>query len=81
LGAIFGFLEGALLVMVFILVTIAFFPGTAWLTDARLPRMFFGACHLSMDMSPKELSDQVQERLRKLKRESPAWMHPGHGAS
>lgn len=81
LGAVFGFLEGALLVTVFILVTVAFFPGTFWLADARLPQMFFAACHLSMDVSPKELSDQVQERLRKLKQESPAWMHPGHGVS
>jgi membrane protein required for colicin V production len=81
LGAIFGLLEGALMVMVFVLVTVAFFPGADWLTDARLPQMFFGACHLSMDMSPKDLSNQVQESLKKLKHESPAWMHPGHGVS
>jgi membrane protein required for colicin V production len=81
LGAVFGFLQGVLMVMIFVLVTIAFFPGTGWLIEARLPREFFGACHLSMDMSPKELSDKVQDSLKKLKRESPAWMHPGHGAS
>jgi len=81
LGAVFGFLQGALLVMVFVLVTVAFFPGTRWLTEARLPQMFFGACHLSMDMSPKELSDQVRESLKKMKRESPSWMHPSHGTS
>jgi len=81
LGAVFGFLQGALLVMVAVLVTVAFFPGTQWLSDARFPRMFFGACHLSMDMSPKQLSDQVRDGLKKLKRESPSWMHPSHGAS
>jgi membrane protein required for colicin V production len=81
LGAIFGFLEGAMFVMVIVLVTVAFFPGTGWLTEARLPSMFFGACHLSMDMSPKDLSNQVQESLKKLKHESPGWMHPGHGVS
>jgi membrane protein required for colicin V production len=81
LGAIFGFLEGALMVMVIVLVTVAFFPGTVWLTEARLPPMFFGACHLSMDMSPKDLSNQVRESLKKLKHESPTWLHPGHGVS
>src|ERR1700691_6093750 len=34
LGAIFGFLEGAMLVMVIVLMTVAFFPGTVWLTEA-----------------------------------------------
>jgi membrane protein required for colicin V production len=81
LGAGFGFLQGMLLVMVFVLVTVAFFPGTAWLAEARFPQLFFKACHISMDMSPKELSDRVQETLKKLKRDSPAWMHPGHGVS
>jgi membrane protein required for colicin V production len=81
LGAVFGFLEGALMVMVIVLVTVAFFPGTVWLTEARLPPMFFGAAGLSMDMSPKDLSNQVQESLKKLKHESPVWLHPGHGVS
>jgi membrane protein required for colicin V production len=81
LGGVFGFLQGMMLVMVGVLVAVAFFPGTQWLTDARFPRMFFGACHLSMDMSPKDLSNQVQDSLKRLKKESPGWMHPGHGVS
>jgi membrane protein required for colicin V production len=81
LGGIFGFLQGAMMVMVIVLVIVAFFPGSDWLTGARLPQMFFGACHLSMDMSPKDLSNQVEQGLKKLKRESPAWLHPGHGVS
>jgi len=79
LGAVFGLLQGALLVMVFVLVTVAFFPESRWLTEAKLPRMFFEACHLSTDVSPKDLSDQVREGLKKLKHESPSWMHPSHG--
>jgi membrane protein required for colicin V production len=81
LGGIFGFLQGALLVMVFVLVTVAFFPGSGWLTGAKLPPLFFEACHLSMDMSPKQLGDQVQDGVKKLKKETPAWMHPGHGTT
>jgi membrane protein required for colicin V production len=81
LGAVFGFLQGIAIVMIFVLVTLAFFPGTWWLADATLPPMFFQACHVSMQMSPKELSDQVQQSLKKLKHESPDWVHPGHGPS
>lgn len=76
-GAAFGLFQGALLVTVFILVTIAFFPGTQWLTESRLPRYFFGACHLSTQISPKELAARVRAELRSLEEVSPDWMHPG----
>jgi membrane protein required for colicin V production len=78
LGAVFGFFQGVVIVMVFVLVTLAFFPGTSWLINARIPPMFFQACHVSMEMSPKELNDKVQGEVLKLKRASPEWMRPGH---
>lgn len=75
-GAAFGFLQGALLVTIFILVTVAFFPQEQWLTQARLPRMFFNACRLSTHMTPAELADRVRSGLKTLERESPRWLHP-----
>src|SRR5580658_10316421 len=75
-GAIFGFFQGALLITVCILITVAFFPDTEWLTQSRLPRYFFSACHLSTHISPSGLSALVREDLNRLERESPAWMHP-----
>jgi membrane protein required for colicin V production len=75
-GAVFGFFQGALLVTLFILVTVAFFPRAHWLAEARLPRLFFGACHLSTRMSPADLAARVQERLKMLEEETPRWMHP-----
>jgi membrane protein required for colicin V production len=78
-GAAFGFFQGALMVTLLILVTVAFFPRAHWLAQARLPRMFFGACHLSMHMSPQALSDRVQRGLKVLEEESPQWLHPGSG--
>jgi membrane protein required for colicin V production len=79
-GGAFGFLQGALLVTLCILVTVAFFPQAHWLVDARLPHLFFGACHLSTHMSPAELAEKVRDGLRTLERESPQWMHPEIGA-
>jgi membrane protein required for colicin V production len=79
-GAAFGLLQGALMVTLVILVTIAFFPREHWLAEARLPRLFFGACHLSTHMSPKDLSQRVQHGLKLLEDESPRWLHPGNTA-
>ena len=78
-GAAFGFLQGALLVTLCIVVTLAFFPHAHWLAAGRLPKLFFGACHLSTHMSPAELAARVRHSLQVLERESPWWLHPGSG--
>jgi membrane protein required for colicin V production len=79
LGAVLGFLQGVVVVMVFVVLTLAFFPGATLLTNARIPPMFFEACHVSMDMSPQQLSNQMEDGLKRLKQESPGWIrNPGH---
>jgi membrane protein required for colicin V production len=80
-GGAFGFLQGALFVMLCILVTVAFFPRAHWLVESRLPRLFFGACHVSTHMSPQQLADKVRDGLRILAEETPRWMHPGNRVS
>ena len=75
-GGAFGFLQGALMVLLFILVAVAFFPRAHWLAEARLPREFFGACHLTTHMSPAELAARVRQGLEMLEQESPQWLHP-----
>jgi membrane protein required for colicin V production len=69
-GGIFGFVEGLVFVMVCILVTVAFFPQTVWLTEARLPRYFFGALHVSIRVTPSRLSERVRKELQTLESES-----------
>ena len=76
-GAVFGFFQGALLVTIGILVVVAFFPQAHWIADARLPRMFFGACHVSANVTPAELGERVRSGLRAWEEESPRWLHPG----
>jgi membrane protein required for colicin V production len=73
-GAIFGFFQGVILVTLGILVIVAFFPETQWLAQARLPKLFFGACHLSTHMSPSELAYRVRDGLRTLEQETPGWI-------
>jgi membrane protein required for colicin V production len=79
LGAAFGFLQGALLVMVVILVTLAFYPRAHWLSRAKLPKYFFSACHMTARMSPEEMADRIRHGLLLLEDESPQWLHPGKG--
>jgi len=74
-GGIFGFVEGLVFVMVAILVTVAFFPQTVWLTEARLPRYFFGALHVSIRVTPPRLSERVRKELQTLESESEKLIH------
>ena len=79
-GAAFGFFQGLVLVTLIVLVTVAFFPEAHWLAEARLPKLFIGACHLSTQMTPRELSERIRHGLKVMETESPRWMHPGnHG--
>ncbi len=80
-GAVFGFLQGALFVTLCILVAVAFFPKAHWLAESKLPKQFFGACHLSTHMSPAELAERVRQGLRTLEDATPNWLHPGNAGS
>jgi membrane protein required for colicin V production len=78
-GGAFGLLQGVLLVTLSILVIVAFFPQAHWLVNARLPKLFFGFCHLSTRVSPAELADRVRHGLYILEDRAPEWMHPRTG--
>jgi len=69
-GAVFGFFQGILLVTLGILAIVAFFPQTDWLTQARLPQMFFGVAHLSTNAGPAELSHRVRDGLKVLEHDT-----------
>jgi membrane protein required for colicin V production len=75
-GAVFGFAQGALLVMVSILVVLAFFPKSPWLDQAELPRYFYGACHVTTHLSPGELANRVRHGINEMEKRAPEWMHP-----
>ena len=74
-GGLFGFIEGLVFVMVCILVTVAFFPQTVWLTEAKLPRYFFSALHVSIRVTPSRFSDRVRNELQTLESESQKLIH------
>jgi membrane protein required for colicin V production len=77
-GAVFGFLQGVFLVTLGILVIAAFYPDEPWLAQAKLPRRFLGACHLSTHLTPSELGDRIRHGLRMVEDESSRLLHPEH---
>ena len=78
-GGVFGLLQGVLLITLGLLVALAFFPKAQWLADSRLPKLFFGVCHLSTSVTPHELSERVRNGLLILGQHSPEWLHPPAG--
>ena len=76
-GGVFGFFQGVMLVIVGILAIVAFFPDVHWIADAQIPRMFFGACHVSSQVTPSELGERIRSGLHSWEVDSPRWMHPG----
>jgi len=77
-GAIFGFFQGVVLVVVFILVIVAFFPREQWLAESTLPRMFFGALHVSTHVTPSDLASRVRSGLHAVEEESQRLLHSSH---
>lgn len=77
-GAVFGFFQGVVLVVVFILVVVAFFPQEQWLAESNLPRMFFGALHIGTHVTPSDLSARVRSGLRAVEEESQRLLRSNH---
>ena len=77
-GAVFGIVQGAVIVSIFILICAAFFPQeTHWLADGKVTREFFGAAHLGSRITPSTLGERIRESLNSWKKEVPQWLHPG----
>ena len=80
-GAIAGLMQGVLLVTVCLLVTVAFFPQTEWLTEAKLPQLFFRSLSSEHAHEPGRTSGRVQARHEDAGHEMPQWMHEKSGGS
>ena len=78
-GGVFGFIQGALVVTISILVIVAFFPNAHWLADARLSRYFFRLCHMTTSVTPTELAERIRHGLILMEERAPEWMHPPAG--
>jgi Uncharacterized membrane protein, required for colicin V production len=77
-GAVFGAVQGAVMVTIILVVVLAFFPKSTWLAEAKLPKYFLGACHVTTRLSPNELGNRIRHGIDELEQHAPDWMHaPG----
>ncbi len=74
-GAVFGFLQGSLLVVLGILVMVAFFPEIGGLHQSKFAPPFLHACRAVTHMSPNELAEKIRDGLKKIEDAAPNWMH------
>lgn len=81
LGAVAGFVQGVLLITIFLIGIMAFFPKTDWMAGSRLPPLFFGACHLSSHFAPSDLAEKIAEGVRTLEIETKSFLQQKNGVS
>lgn len=81
LGGVAGLVQGFLFVTILLMGIVAFFPKTDWMAGAKLPPVFFGACHLSTHITPSELAEKVTEGLRTLELETKSLLQQKNGVS
>jgi membrane protein required for colicin V production len=81
LGGIAGFAQGFLLVTIFLIGIVAFFPKSDWMAGAKLPPMFYGACEISTRMTPSEMKDKIGEGLKTLEIETKQLLQQKNGVS
>lgn len=70
-GAAFGLLEGAGLVIICIIVSIAFFPKAQWMADSSLTPMFFSLCDQVLEMSPGDMATRVRDGMVDIQARAP----------
>lgn len=75
-GAAFGLLEGAGLVIICIIVSIAFFPKAQWMADSSLTPMFFSLCDQVMEMSPGDMAKRVRNGMVDIQAHAPRLLEP-----
>jgi len=78
-GGFLGFLQGAFVVSLLIMSTLAFFPGARWITNARLPRHFLFLSHVGVHISPGQLADKIRFSLDTLHQHSSTDLPPKEG--
>lgn len=80
LGAIFGIIRGAFLVVVVIIAIAAFMPQNAWLNGSKLAPYFLSAANKVSAGAPAELQRRIKDGVAAIEKDRPVWiqlhLHP-----
>src|SRR5580693_5071850 len=76
LGAVFGLVEGCVIVTLVLMGIVAFLPRQDWLSSSRLAPVFLTAAHGGSQVLPFALGEEIRQGLEALRMGQPHWLKP-----
>jgi membrane protein required for colicin V production len=76
LGAVFGLVEGSVVVTLVLMGIVAFLPRQDWLSNSRLAPVFLTAAHGGSQVVPFALGEEIRQGLQALRMGQPNWLKP-----
>ena len=76
LGAVFGLVEGCVIVTLVLMGIVAFLPRQDWLSSSRLAPVFLTAAHGGSQVVPFALGEEIRQGLEALRMAQPNWLKP-----
>jgi membrane protein required for colicin V production len=76
LGALFGLVEGCVVVTLVLMGIVAFLPRQDWLSNSRLAPVFLTAAHGGSQVVPFALGEEIRQGLQALRIGQPNWLKP-----
>jgi membrane protein required for colicin V production len=76
LGAVFGLVEGCVVVTLVLMGIVAFLPRQDWLSNSRLAPVFLTAAHGGSQVVPFALGEEIRQGLQALRMSQPNWLKP-----
>ncbi len=76
LGAVFGLVEGCVMVTLVLMGIVAFLPRQDWLSNSRLAPVFLTAAHGGSHVVPFALGEEIRQGLQALRMAQPNWLKP-----
>jgi membrane protein required for colicin V production len=64
LGAVFGFVQGCVIVTLLVMAVAAFLPNVGWLKDSKLASVFLEAARSGSHVTPFEFGEKIREGVR-----------------
>jgi membrane protein required for colicin V production len=76
LGAVFGLVEGCVVVTLILMGIVAFLPRQDWLSNSRLAPVFLTAAQGGSQVVPFALGEEIRQGLQSLRMGQPDWLKP-----
>jgi len=75
-GLLFGLLEGAFLVIIFVVFLAAFWPNSSLLKDSQLGPVFLASARTADILTPESMARRVHEGIHELEKTRDEFLHP-----